>query len=111
MEAPERQPQSEEHSNERVGCLDIAAATAGMGCAMAVRTVIIVGAFVILILAFKLAGFGSGTSHHHVPLTATPVVRYGVDGWTLVFAYFLYFQKKLRWPVVDKLHAGVDVFQ
>jgi hypothetical protein len=110
VDAPERQPQAEKNSDERVGCLDIAAATAGMGCAMAVRTVIIVGAFVILILAFKLAGFGSGTSHHHIPLTATPVVRYGIDGWALVFAYFLYFQKEFGRRIVDKLHAGVDVF-
>jgi hypothetical protein len=111
VDAPDRPPTSAETSDERIGCLDIAAATAGMGCAMAVRTVIIVGAFVILILAFKLAGFGSGTVHHHIPLTATPVVRYGVDGRALVFAYFLHFQKKLRWRVVDQFHAGVDVFQ
>jgi len=111
VDAPDRQPQSEETSDERVGCLDIVAATAGMGCAMAVRTVILVGAFVILILAFKLAGFGSGTPHHHTPLTATPVVRYGVDGWSLVFAYFLYLQKKFRRRVVDQFHGGVDVFQ
>jgi hypothetical protein len=111
MDAPERQPQPDENSDERVGCLDIAAATAGMGCAMAIRTVIIVGAFVILILAFKLAGFGSGTSHDHIPLTATPVVHHGINGWPLVFAYFLYFQKKLGRRIVDQLHAGVDVFQ
>jgi hypothetical protein len=104
-------PPREETGDEKVGCLDVMAASAGMGCAMAARTVIIVGAFVILILLLKLTGFGSGTVHHHVPLTATPVVRYGLHGWTLVLAYFLHFQEKLRGRIVDQLHAGINVFQ
>lgn len=111
METPGQPPQSDEADDERVGCLDIVAATAGMGCAMTVRTIIIVGAFAILIIAFKLAGFGSSTVHHHVPLTATPVVRYGVHGWTLVFAYFLHLEEKLRRRVMNQLHSSVDVLQ
>ena len=111
MDAPPNSPHSDEVGDERVGCLDIVAATAGMGCAMAIRTIIIVAAFAILIIAFRWVGFGSGTVHHHLPLKATPVVRYGIHGWAFVFAYFLHFEEKLRRRVVNQFHRGIDILQ
>lgn len=111
MDAPGSKPAPDEEEDERVGCLDIVAATAGIGCALAVRTVIIVGAFVILIVALKFVGFGSGSVHHRVPLTATPVLRYGAYGWALVLTYLLDLQKELRGRVVNQFHGGVDVLE
>lgn len=110
MDAPVP-PREDQTQDDRVGCLDIIAATTGMGCAMAVRTLIIVGAFALLVVLLKLTGFGSGTAHHQIPATATPVIRYGFDGWALVLPHLLHLEKKLRGPVMDKFHRGVDVFQ
>jgi hypothetical protein len=66
---------------EAVGCLDILTVTAGMGCAMALRGVIIFGALGLLILVIWLTGVGNSPRHRHSPTpTAAPTLVLGDAG-------------------------------
>lgn len=94
---------------ERLGCLDLLFATAGLGCALLVRTAIIILALVLLYVALKVAGFGSGAP----PTGHGPRHVFGesLDWRPFVFAYFLHFQKQFRRRVMNEFHARVHVLE
>src|SRR5450759_2118614 len=95
----------EEEQQEKLGCLDAVAASAGIGCALAIRAVIIIAALVILFLVLHFVGFGNGGSQHRAHVTPTPrVLGQRLNGLTLVLLYLLHLQKELGGRVVDELH-------
>jgi len=94
----------DEDDEDKLGCMDILMATGGMGCAMSVRGLIIVGAMLILYVVFRLVG-GGGTSYPNVDQSGSGrILHQALDGWPFLLAYFLYFQKELGGRLVNKLH-------
>lgn len=102
-------PAAEEQEEERLGCLDIATATVGLGCALFVRTIIIVLALVLLYIGLRLTGFGGDNP----PTGHGPRHVFGqcLDWRPLVLAYLLYFKKEFRGGVVNEFHARIHVFK
>lgn len=109
------QGDSEYRREERLGCMDLLAATAGMGCALAIRGVILIGALVLLYLFLRLAGLGSATANPHQPSGGSGggsrILGQALDRWALVLLYFFYFEEQFRGRVVDEFHAGIYRFQ
>src|SRR5579884_3496166 len=93
-------PEADEQEDENAGCLDILAATAGMGCAMSVRALILGIALLSVYLIFHLA---AGNSPQR-PIHGVPghVLGQGVDGWPFVLLYLLHLEKQFRGGVVDQ---------
>lgn len=93
---------------ERLGCADLLAAFAGMGCATVVRAGVIGGALLLLYLAFQLVGWvGGGGSHtQEIPLGGGGrVLSQGLDCWPLVLLYLFDLKEQLGGRVVNELHA------
>jgi hypothetical protein len=94
---------------ERPGCLDLLAATAGMGCAVAIRGVIILAGLILLYLLLRYAVGGGGKSPHPTP-TPGHVLGQSVDRWAFALFYCLDLEKQFVRRIVDEFHARVHRF-
>jgi hypothetical protein len=94
---------------ERPGCLDVLAATAGMGCALAVRGVIILAGLIILYVLLRYATAGGGQSGHPTPTPAALIFWQGLDRRALVLLYLVHLEEKLGGRVMDQIHARVHL--
>jgi hypothetical protein len=103
-------PQSE--VEQRVGCMDVLTATAGMGCALFVRSIILIAALVGAWIFFQSHG-GSGDLSRSLDVNGAShrVFRKGVDGWPLMLLYLDYFKKQFGRSIVDELHTRIHIFQ
>jgi len=98
-------------SEERLGCLDMIAATGGMGCASAIRGGILLGALLVVYLFLQLGG-GAAPTPSPSPSGGLPhVLTQGLDGWPLILPNLFYLKKQLGRRIVDQLHAGVDILE
>lgn len=111
MAEPIRASRIEAANEDNLGCLDMLAATGGMGCASAIRGGILLGALLVVYFFLQLGG---GASPPPSPLrSGRPpyILMQGLDGWPLILPYLFYLKKQLGRRIVDQLHAGVDIFE
>lgn len=104
-------PMDEFDDEGQPGCLDIVAATAGLGCALSVRALIIIAAFAILFFGLRALGWNSGGGTSHIGPGPGHILREGLDGGAFVLVYLLHFKKELGRRIVNQIHACVDVLE
>ncbi len=111
MAEPIRTAPIQAANEDRIGCLDMIAATGGMGCASAVRGGILLGALLVVYLFLQLGG-GAAPAPSPSPSGGLPhVLTQGLDGWPLILPYLFYLKKQLGRRIVDQLHAGIDILE
>ena len=111
MAEPIRQTRAEAAHQDKLGCLDMIAATGGMGCASAIRGGILLGALLVVYFFLQLGG-GASPPSSPLPSGGMPhVLTQGLHGGALILPYFFYLKKQLGRRVVDQLHAGVDILE
>lgn len=111
MAEPIRSAPIQAANDDRIGCLDMIAATGGMGCASAIRGGILLGALLVVYLFLQLGG-GAAPAPSPLPSGGMPhVLTQSLDGWPLILPYLFHLKKQLGWRIVDQLHAGIDILE
>ena len=104
-----RPPPADDEEEDKLGCLDLISASAGMGCATSIRAGIILAAIILVFVVFRLVGAGGTSFEIPNPGGTGRVLAQGIDGWPLVLVYLFYLEEQLRRRVMDKLHARVEI--